>query len=508
MLYHLLCGRPPFLGQKPMEILMAHVSQPPMPLRQRNAAVPASLEELTMWSLAKDREERCPSAGAFRDALRTYLEAEGLDEVDGWADLRTDLTLPEPSAPAQTMLIDRVLASDDEDLPELPLDALVEEPEDTSVGRSFPGISSSAPTEEIDIEALVAEAVAEAAKAPDLHRRHGQDSQMAGLQRGRHSDVVAERAAYMYTRYGITYDSYQGPNPFWVRDHRGELLGPLDLRDTFLVLKKTSELVKIRETLLSADEHRWMGAEAFIRLIGQESLLDSKIAEFSDTDSIWSGTLETISLTALFGRMTRDFMSGRLILERGHDVAAERAEVHVIRGRPTFVHLSEDGYQIPDLLVRQGLLRIDQLASYIHRALREENALEAILAREAGIDVTQWRRAFMRERLQKIMTWRGGSYFFDSRGVPGSLRPFATSLLSMARDLVPRVLSSSELETWAMPLLDEVLKPSDYFAEGVQMLRLTPQQAQLMRKLLKKGTMREGLEPTRTGGGSRSAWST
>src|SRR5262249_46826871 len=44
VLYHMLCGRPPFQSEATGDILMMHVSLPPEPPRSIDAAIPAWLE--------------------------------------------------------------------------------------------------------------------------------------------------------------------------------------------------------------------------------------------------------------------------------------------------------------------------------------------------------------------------------------------------------------------------------------------------------------------------------
>ena len=51
--YYLLCGRPPFQGDKAMRVIMAHVHEPPPPLSQFSSDIPADLERVVMRCLAK-----------------------------------------------------------------------------------------------------------------------------------------------------------------------------------------------------------------------------------------------------------------------------------------------------------------------------------------------------------------------------------------------------------------------------------------------------------------------
>src|SRR5437763_2469656 len=57
-LFELLTGRPPFVGDKPMAVILSHVNDAPPPLESRRPDVPAGLAELVARMLAKKPEDR------------------------------------------------------------------------------------------------------------------------------------------------------------------------------------------------------------------------------------------------------------------------------------------------------------------------------------------------------------------------------------------------------------------------------------------------------------------
>jgi len=69
VLYEMLTGRPPFVGDTPVSIAYKHVNEEPRPPSELNPSVPAHLDAAVRRSLAKDPHDRFPSADAFRAAL-------------------------------------------------------------------------------------------------------------------------------------------------------------------------------------------------------------------------------------------------------------------------------------------------------------------------------------------------------------------------------------------------------------------------------------------------------
>jgi len=75
-LYAVLCRRPPFSGQSPMEILMKVCKEDPVPPRKLVPGIPADVETIILKAMSKEKAERYASAGDFAADLRRYLSAE------------------------------------------------------------------------------------------------------------------------------------------------------------------------------------------------------------------------------------------------------------------------------------------------------------------------------------------------------------------------------------------------------------------------------------------------
>ncbi|KKL09588.1 hypothetical protein LCGC14_2564360, partial [marine sediment metagenome] len=79
VLYEMVTGRPPFLGDDAVAIISQHINTAPVTPSWHNSAVPRALENLILALLAKDPQERPESAAAVGEELRRIqqVSAEG-----------------------------------------------------------------------------------------------------------------------------------------------------------------------------------------------------------------------------------------------------------------------------------------------------------------------------------------------------------------------------------------------------------------------------------------------
>jgi serine/threonine-protein kinase len=73
LLYELLTGRPPFVGDSPVSVAYQHVREEPVPPSSVDADVPRSADAIVLKALAKDREARYQTADEMRADIAAAL---------------------------------------------------------------------------------------------------------------------------------------------------------------------------------------------------------------------------------------------------------------------------------------------------------------------------------------------------------------------------------------------------------------------------------------------------
>jgi serine/threonine-protein kinase len=75
LLFHMLCGRPPFRAKSEFELMVAHVKETPPPPSFFHVAVPWALDVVVLKALAKDPAQRYATCAEFADALGVASQA-------------------------------------------------------------------------------------------------------------------------------------------------------------------------------------------------------------------------------------------------------------------------------------------------------------------------------------------------------------------------------------------------------------------------------------------------
>jgi serine/threonine-protein kinase len=86
VMYFMLSGRPPFLDENPLKVIIAHASQEAVPLRQLNPTVSMELEEIVMRCLEKDPDHRFQDVASLQRALKeaTFGESWSSELAAEW----------------------------------------------------------------------------------------------------------------------------------------------------------------------------------------------------------------------------------------------------------------------------------------------------------------------------------------------------------------------------------------------------------------------------------------
>ncbi|WP_082503275.1 Stk1 family PASTA domain-containing Ser/Thr kinase [Nocardioides sp. Leaf307] len=73
LLYELLAGRPPFVGDSPVAVAYQHVREQAQPPSDHDTSLPPEIDAIVMKALAKRVEDRYQSAAAMRSDIERYL---------------------------------------------------------------------------------------------------------------------------------------------------------------------------------------------------------------------------------------------------------------------------------------------------------------------------------------------------------------------------------------------------------------------------------------------------
>ncbi len=95
LLYELLTGRPPFVGDSPVAVAYQHVREQAQPPSEHDADLTAEIDAIVMKALAKRLEDRYQSAAAMRSDIERYLAGRPVE-----ASPPPPMPPPEPHMPA------------------------------------------------------------------------------------------------------------------------------------------------------------------------------------------------------------------------------------------------------------------------------------------------------------------------------------------------------------------------------------------------------------------------
>ncbi|MGH3446630.1 MAG: Stk1 family PASTA domain-containing Ser/Thr kinase, partial [Nocardioidaceae bacterium] len=114
LLFELLAGRPPFVGDSPVSVAYQHVREEPAAPSTYDSQIPPVMDAIALKSLAKRVDERYQSASEMRADIERALEGQPVQApAAGAATMQTEHFLP-PAAAESTTAMAAAATADDE----------------------------------------------------------------------------------------------------------------------------------------------------------------------------------------------------------------------------------------------------------------------------------------------------------------------------------------------------------------------------------------------------------
>jgi eukaryotic-like serine/threonine-protein kinase len=98
LLYELLTGRPPFVGDSPVAVAYQHVREQAAPPSDHDTDLPPEIDAIVMKSLAKRVEDRYQSAAAMRGDIERYLAGHPVHVAPPPAPVEPPTTVTQPTS--------------------------------------------------------------------------------------------------------------------------------------------------------------------------------------------------------------------------------------------------------------------------------------------------------------------------------------------------------------------------------------------------------------------------
>jgi hypothetical protein len=238
---------------------------------------------------------------------------------------------------------------------------------------------------------------------------------------------------------------------------------------------------------ISADGLSWGDLDTFVELTGQEGLLYDENARLP-VDGDFVGYLDQRSMASLSALLTRERLTGRLMMMPEGLRRAIYREVHLVKGAPTYVFANEEALQLPEVLVQRRVVSRDRVPEAIHTSLNTNRPLDEIAPSFSGgptarqYEGPRLRTLWMKDRFVDMYRWTAGRFVFvavQTQDAP----PFARSLFSLLPELVHRCFSPELLRSFTLGYLKAKFKPTPKLETDLDELGLSPTQKEIAMKL-------------------------
>lgn len=336
--------------------------------------------------------------------------------------------------------------------------------------------------DDVDLDALVGDAVASIEQAAPTSSTVPKDQMLAGLE---HRRVLDNSRQLKSERWSFILDQelYEGVFPFWIRDHEGTEVGPCSLEQVLQIAKVECQTGYGSAAGISTTRSGWLQLPVFLQMAGMDALASSGPPPMGDRPS-WSGTAEEHSFASVLAALTRANANGRLIIETDReDPDGAFLVIEVDKGRPTYVWASKEELQIPQLLVSKRVIHRRLLPQVLHGVLSRRLPLGRVLAEVAGVDIRRYFPMLMKERLVPVFAHGYLRFAFDAAHTPQYGEPFAKTLLSPVPELTFRVVPRARIESRVNAVQSAALEPVRDFAQMVDALSFKPEHIQIADRL-------------------------
>jgi beta-lactam-binding protein with PASTA domain/tRNA A-37 threonylcarbamoyl transferase component Bud32 len=116
LLYELLTGRPPFVGESPVSVAYQHVREQPLPPSSFDPDIPPEVDAVVLKALAKSREERYQSAAEMRQDIHRVLAGQQVTAPMAPVAAMSETRAMAPTAIAATAATQAYRQAGDDDL--------------------------------------------------------------------------------------------------------------------------------------------------------------------------------------------------------------------------------------------------------------------------------------------------------------------------------------------------------------------------------------------------------
>jgi serine/threonine protein kinase len=275
---------------------------------------------------------------------------------------------------------------------------------------------------------------------------------------------------------------YRGPHPFWLQNEEGLIWGPCDY-DTIRRWIGADEDRANRVYRVAGYQTPWVDLDLVCVLTGQEILMRKQPIP---DHRRFAGSLRSRSLPLVLSGIWHMRATGRLVIIGEDPHQPPRRELHFVEGVPTYAATDVPRLQLPDLLLRHGLIEEEQLAPIMHEVLYRLETIEAAAGRYSSLDVENHYPLFMSERAVEMFYWRSGHFVFEPDFVGSRSRSFARSPLHLSLMGVSRMMNDGNLKERTAAYIDRPIQLAERFAHHFQDFAFTEEQARAVH-ILREG---------------------